>query len=94
MVSVMPVPSPIEMARDTWEMLRAYPLWVVVTGWLVIAGPLHLFLQPLGAIYFALTGSSPGAELARGRTQAVLGVIALSMAFPPLAMGLAMFVIQ
>ncbi len=93
MVTVMSVQSPMEMARDTWEVLRAYPLWVVVTGWLVIAGPLHLFLQPVGAIYFALTGGSPGGELARGRTQAVLWVIALSMAFPPLAMGLAMFAI-
>ncbi len=84
------VPSYLEMLHDTWAVFRAFPLWTVLLGWGLLAGPVHLLLQPVSRVYYALTDRMPDVELARGRTQLVLGVIALAVTFPALAMGLAM----
>ena len=49
-------------------------------------------MQPLSAVYYTLVGDTPAEKLSLARTQVVLGIIALSCAFPPLTMGLAMYV--
>jgi len=88
--ATLTVPTYFQMLHDTWAVFRAFPLWSVIVGWALLAGPVHLVLQPVSRVYYSLTDRSPDVELSRGRTQLVLGVIALSVTFPALAMALAM----
>ena len=87
---IVAVPSYFEMLHDTLVVFRAFPLWSVLLGWTLLAVPVLLVLQPVSRVYFSVTGRSGEVELARGRTQVVLIVIALSVTFPALAMTLAM----